>query len=68
MKMANEKLQMNDWQIPFMLFELSSYAKSKKQQKQQQLTGTKLVKEMNSFFGEGSGEAPIHSVWDYFIN
>lgn len=68
MKRATEELAMNDWQIPFMLFELSSYAKSNEQQKQQHLTGLQLVAEMNNLLGEGNGEAPTDPACDCLIN
>ena len=53
--MVAEKLTLNDWHIPFMLFELSSYVKNTQLRKQRQ-NSDELLSEMHNFFQDEEGE------------
>jgi len=57
---------MEDWHIPFMLFELSSYAQSKAREKRQQLD-KETATEMNNFFNEDDPGEAMDFFWDNLI-
>ncbi|MBC7888561.1 MAG: hypothetical protein H7Z13_11830 [Ferruginibacter sp.] len=62
--MRKEKFAMNDWQIPFMLFELSSYAQSEVEQKKLYQPAEKLLTEMNDLFNVADTEGTTDYFWD----
>ena len=55
---------MKDWHIPFMLFELSSYAKRAEKETQQDQPGKEPVTGMHNFFNDDNPEEAMNFFWD----
>lgn len=62
--MVQENFSRKDWEIPFMLLELSAYVKRKEAQHQRPQPNKEIITEMNTLFDQGNAAAAMDLFWD----
>lgn len=62
--MKQDKFTMKDWQIPFMLFELSSSTQRNMLNESNGQAGSELVTELNNFFNDDQAGEAMDFFWD----